>query len=265
MGMPFGFVGAWRLSMVVMAVAVAASGCGGSPSPTTSSSGAGGSDTTTSSSGTGGGSTATSSSGTGGADCVPVDDSNPCTDDVCIDGMPENPNKTQGAVCGMEQGATLVCDGTGMCVGCNAPSDCPGADDDCKTRTCMAGVCGVAFTAANTSLTAQTAGDCSDAVCDGSGNVSALPNDSDLPADDGNACTSEACHAGAPSHPEVMNGTVCADGDACTLTDTCQSGACVGGNPILCNGGASCLAGACVAPRVPRRSGSPAGCPRTPV
>ncbi len=32
----------------------------------------------------------------------------------------------------------------------------------------------------------------------------------------------------------VANGTTCNDGNPCTQTDTCQNGACVGGNPIIC-------------------------------
>src|SRR6185437_12001408 len=64
------------------------------------------------------------------------------------------------------------------------------------------------------------------------------------------------CVAGAPSHPAKANGLACDDGDACTLEDTCQAGACVGA-PVVCNGGASCVAGACVAPPCPGGIGLP--------
>jgi RHS repeat-associated protein len=44
----------------------------------------------------------------------------------------------------------------------------------------------------------------------------------------------------------VANGTPCNDGNACTQTDTCQSGACVGGNPVTCQASDSChVAGTC--------------------
>ncbi len=33
---------------------------------------------------------------------------------------------------------------------------------------------------------------------------------------------------------QAANGTPCDDGNACTQTDTCQAGACVGGNPVTC-------------------------------
>ena len=42
-----------------------------------------------------------------------------------------------------------------------------------------------------------------------------------------------------------MNGTTCNDGDACTQTDTCQLGMCVGGNPVMCTADACHSAGTC--------------------
>src|SRR5262249_7972927 len=57
-------------------------------------------------------------------------------------------------------------------------------------------------------------------------------------------CTaSDQCHIagtcnpanGQCSNPEAPNGTSCSDGNACTLTDTCQAGACTGSNPVICS------------------------------
>jgi hypothetical protein len=53
---------------------------------------------------------------------------------------------------------------------------------------------------------------------------------------------SDQCHdagvcapaTGLCSNPPKTNGSGCTDGDLCTQTDTCQSGVCVGGNPIVC-------------------------------
>jgi hypothetical protein len=39
---------------------------------------------------------------------------------------------------------------------------------------------------------------------------------------------------GQCSNPDAPNGSACSDGDPCTRTDTCQLGACVGANPVLC-------------------------------
>ena len=219
--------------------------------------GGGGSGTATSSSSTATSSSSTATSSSGSA-CVPVDDSNPCTNDVCENGAPTHPPTAAGRTC--STGGTL-CDGKGTCVECLAPTDCAGVDDECKARTCVAGVCGVAFTATNTSVAAQTAGDCKQAVCDGNGNVVSLASNNDVPADDGNACTNEACSGGAPSHPAKANGAACSDGDACIQTDSCQAGACVGGNPVVCSGGASCVVGACVASACGGALGLPGGPP----
>src|SRR4051812_25897855 len=88
------------------------------------------------------------------------------------------------------------------------------------------------------------------------------------PCDDGDACTQtdtcqsdvctganpvvctaiDACHVsgncdpgnGICSNPEKPNGSACNDADACTQTDTCQGGTCVGGNPVICAAGDDC-------------------------
>jgi hypothetical protein len=39
---------------------------------------------------------------------------------------------------------------------------------------------------------------------------------------------------GVCRHEPVANGTTCNDGNACTQTDTCQTGVCTGANPIAC-------------------------------
>jgi hypothetical protein len=44
----------------------------------------------------------------------------------------------------------------------------------------------------------------------------------------------------------VPNGTACDDGQPCTQTDTCQNGACVGSNPVICTASDQChVAGTC--------------------
>jgi hypothetical protein len=89
--------------------------------------------------------------------------------------------------------------------------------------------------------------------------------------DDGNACTqtdtcqsgacvgsnpvtctaSDQCHVagacnsatGICSNPDAANGTSCNDGNLCTQTDTCESGACVGANPVTCSASDQCHTG----------------------
>jgi len=169
------------------------------------------------------------------------EDNNACTSDTCVAGTPMNTNLTQGTNCGMDgMGNPMVCDAMAQCVGCNVGADCPGADDECKTRTCTAGVCGISYTAKDTPVAAQTANNCLKHVCDGAGNFVDINDDTDVPLNDGNACTLETCAGGMPMHPNAMNGSMCSDGNACTQLDTCQNGSCLGASPVTCTAADPC-------------------------
>jgi hypothetical protein len=83
-------------------------------------------------------------------------------------------------------------------------------------------------------------------TCSGSG-VCAVGNQGVCPA-------SDQCHlagtcdlqAGTCSNPAKADGVSCDDGNACTQSDTCQSGACLGANPVTCPPPDGChLAGTC--------------------
>jgi RHS repeat-associated protein len=51
---------------------------------------------------------------------------------------------------------------------------------------------------------------------------------------------------GSCSYTPKANGTACSDGNACTQTDSCQAGACVGSNPVECTASDQCHdAGTC--------------------
>src|SRR5258706_268084 len=51
---------------------------------------------------------------------------------------------------------------------------------------------------------------------------------------------------GVCTNRNATNGTACSDGNACTQTDTCQSGTCTGSNPVVCTALDQChVAGAC--------------------
>jgi hypothetical protein len=152
------------------------------------------------------------------ADLDLANDNNACTTDVCTAGVPSHPQVSDGASCGAS-GACL----NGACTGCGAPSDCPGVDDECKSRTCTVGVCGFAFTANGTPVAAQVAGNCQKRQCDGTGNTVSVADNADAPVDDGNQCTSDVCAAGAPSHPEKPTNTACNQngGSVCSAMGTC--------------------------------------------
>src|SRR5207248_1529039 len=113
---------------------------------------------------------------------------------------------------------------------------------------------------------------CTDDSCDPATGCVHTPNTASC--DDGDACTqtdtcqsgvctggdpvvcsaSDQCHvagtcdpaSGTCSNPPKANGTACNDGDACTQTDTCQSGVCTGSNPVVCPASDQCHdAGTC--------------------
>lgn len=109
--------------------------------------------------------------------------------------------------------------------GCSVPSDCPGADGECDTRTCVAATCGRLLAPAGTGLASQVSGDCRRLVCDGSGGTTTVSDDGDLP-DDGNACTVDLCAAGSPSTTPAPAGTPCDTGGTGGVCD--DAGACVG-------------------------------------
>lgn len=164
------------------------------------------------------------------------DDHNDCTDDVCTDGTPSHPNLDNGTTCG---DGTLTCDGTGQCIGCVDPAQC-GDETFCATNTCTLSVCGRALTMAGMLAppAVQEPGDCQTLVCDGEGGLAPIPEDTDLPLDDGDECTTQVCVDGAPMFPPAPIDTPCASGGS-----YCDgSGTCVG-----CTTGAHCGADtACV-------------------
>lgn len=167
-----------------------------------------------------------------------------------------------------------VCDSaTGTCS--NPPIGDGTACDDQSACTlgdaCQAGVC------TGASTIACTASDQCHAVgvCDPLTGTCSDPMAIDgTPCSDGDGCTSpdtcqtgacvpagatvctaqDACHTagvcdpqtGACTNPAVADDTPCNDQSACTRADTCQAGACVGADPIVCTPSDQChSAGAC--------------------
>ncbi|APR80893.1 Tryptophan synthase alpha chain [Minicystis rosea] len=129
-------------------------------------------------------------------------------------------------------------------LGCQTPSDCPGADTECHMRTCTAGTCGFAFAPAGTAVSTQTPGDCHVDMCDGSGSILATIDYSDVP-DYGNECTIGMCTFGFPMQVPAAAGTACFLGfGACDGTGNCISfcmdGMKNGAETDVDCGGASC-------------------------
>jgi hypothetical protein len=97
-------------------------------------------------------------------------------------------------------------------------------DDECKQRTCNAGVCGVTFTAKETPVAVQVDGDCKVNVCDGAGNIVSVNDDSDAPGNQG-ACIAVVCDGGAPAKKEAPAGAGCNEdnGNVCNGAGKCVS------------------------------------------
>lgn len=154
------------------------------------------------------------------------DDNNACTFDACTNGVASHAPTGSGSTCSQSGGS--VCNGNGQCVQCVLPTSCPGQDNECQTRTCTSGVCGIGFTLAGTPTATQTLGDCHESQCNGAGGIVITIKDSDV-GDDNNACTFDACTNGVASHVPTGSGSTCS-----------QSGGSV------CNGSGQCVQ--CVAP-----------------
>jgi len=138
-------------------------------------------------------------------------------------------------------------------------SACNDGNPCTQTDTCLGGSClGGNPVVCSASEQCHNAGTCNPAT--GTCSNPAKPDGS--ACNDGNACTQtdtcqggactgansvvcatpDQCHdtgtcnpaTGVCSNPAKPNGSACNDGNACTQTDTCQSGTCTGGNAVVC-------------------------------
>lgn len=143
---------------------------------------------------------------------------------------------TEGAPCNDRDDCTVDdrCDEHAGCEGrwlgppvcCVSDADCVDGVactvDRCTNRRCV-----------NTPATGTACDDgdgCTVAdVCNAAAECRGAPRD----CNDGNACTSDSCAGGSCVH-QPENGTPCDDGDACTRTDACVAGQCVGYSPVSC-------------------------------
>jgi hypothetical protein len=159
--------------------------------------------------------------------------------------------------------AADVCDAPESCDGSgpNCPADGYLSSGECRTP---AGVCDVAESCDGSGIAcpadAKSTAPCRAVadVCDVAESCDGI-ND-DCPADvfalvgtpcrtDAGQCdVAEACtglSAACPADAKEPDGTGCNDGNACTMTDTCQSGACIGADRLDCDDGDGCTADSC--------------------
>jgi len=135
---------------------------------------------------------------------------------------------------------------------CKPPAECQGVNDcpqpgnpECATATCTGGHCGFDFTQQGTPVASQTSGDCQKNVCNGSGQIVTINDDTDLPA--GGQCLQAACINGVPqttplpvSTPCNENGGVHCDGFGSCVQATCINGIQDGDETDVDCGGPTC-------------------------
>ena len=127
--------------------------------------------------------------------------------------------------------ASSSCNGGGFCVGKTDGAWCDGA----TLTQCAGGLPSGAQTCPNGCQTGAGSGlDTCTApnLCVG---VNCL---------DSNPCTDDSCNP-ATGCVHAYNSVTCNDGNACTQTDTCQSGTCVGSGALVCNDNNPCTADSC--------------------
>jgi hypothetical protein len=106
---------------------------------------------------------------------------------------------------------------------CTTPSQC-GSDTECVTWACTSNMCVPSYTADQTPLATQTAGDCRVVVCNGTGGTRSDPDNADVPDDDDPTdCVVPICDGGAPSTQLKNVDESCGAGDDqhCTLGGDC--------------------------------------------
>ncbi len=147
-------------------------------------------------------------------------DNNPCTADLCDDAVGCSHSPADGVSCSDGNACTLndACN-DGACVS-GPPPDCNDSNV-CTDDSCSAGKCvHLSNTATCTDSDACTSGEhCSGSTCSGATVV---------PCDDGKPCTADSCDVATGCVNVALSNTPCNDEDACTASDTCTSGTCVG-------------------------------------
>ncbi len=155
------------------------------------------------------------------------DDGNVCTEDLCVGGDVTHPH-ADGLACDDTNVCTLVdtCRG-GQCVGSGAPAHFDDhlacTDDICDPRS------------GDITHIADDANECDDGNscttpdrCDNGICVSGAPP---VGFDDNNPCTDNVCADGKVTHPNDDTND-CSDDDACTPTDACRAGRCIGSGTL---------------------------------
>lgn len=134
--------------------------------------------------------------------------------------------------------------GDGGIGGCASAADCPASLNECVTPTCNGGACGTSFVANGTPVSAQTAGDCKEAVCNGAGATIAIAAADDT-HDDQNPCTADGCNGGSVLHTPKAGACASPNNPAAKVCGT--PGGDAEGTCVACNVNGDCMSGVCQA------------------
>ena len=192
------------------------------------------------------------------ANALPCDDGNPCTKgDTCAASQCEAGINlcacTEDAHCAVKEdgdkcNGALYCDKGSLPYLCKVNPKtvvtCP-ADKDttCLRNTCAPATGSCAMLAINEAKPCDADGSvCTGQdACLGGACVAGAP----VNCDDANPCTDDSCQAVAGCVHLANNATCDADGDACTLNDSCKGTTCAPGPVKSCDDGSICTANSC--------------------
>ena len=174
-----------------------------------------------------------------GSNPVNTDDGNACTDDSCnpsTGAVTNTVDTTNTCTDGNACTQTDSCNSAGACVGSNPVNTDDGnacTDDSCDPATgAVSNTPDTSNTCSDNDLCTQTDSCNAAGACVGSNPVVCSASDQ---CHDAGVCDPSS---GACSNPAKPDGTSCEDANVCTVSDSCQAGACTAGaaNPA-CAGG----------------------------
>lgn len=157
--------------------------------------------------------------GTCGGATISCEDGNPCTDDLCEEG--------------------LGCTNTDNTAECEDGDACT-TGDICAEGTCVSGG----------PTNCEDGNECTIDICDEFAGCVRIPNLNPCCTgtvsicDDGDPCTTDICNPEDGSCSEAFNAAACDDDDACTTGDICADGEC-GGDEVDCAAENPCVAAFC--------------------
>jgi hypothetical protein len=165
-------------------------------------------------------------------------DSNECTEDLCISSVG----------CQHPKQENITCDDNDSCTNQDLCKQgvCVGQKKNCNdSNPCTSDFCAPSGQCDHPVVTGQSCEDgntCTkDDVCQSSG----VCIGKSLDCNDGNDCTSDSCNPTSGCKSTKLSGNVCSDGKLCTEGDKCSEGNCVG-KAKVCDDGNPCTDDACL-------------------